>query len=89
MTVAVTVLMPFPVQFGWGGLVPRQISDVLNAVVHAPLQFGVEFGTFLLYLAQISQFRFETDTELVAGILRESNFLGVVGFEGDHVVSFG
>jgi hypothetical protein len=59
----------------------RQKTNLLNIAVHALLQEGIEPGTFRLDLADIRQFGFQADAELMGGITGQTDFFAVVGFE--------
>ena len=56
---------------------------MLNFAVNTGLHEGIQPGTFLGHLVDVTEFGSEGDGILVAAVLRQAEFFGVVGFDVD------
>lgn len=57
-----------------------EIPDLLDRGIHAVLEQTIQAGTLLLHLTDIGELSSEGDGELVAGIARQTDLLGVIAF---------
>jgi hypothetical protein len=84
--VAVAVAVPISVSVPTALLDGNGVGEktrLLNLAVNTRLHEGIQPGAFLWHLVDVTEFGSEGDGILVAAVLRQAEFLGVVGFDVD------